>query len=182
MYAAGFVGCGLSRRALNQPPEPLGGAPARAKRGSTGWSGSNGVKSEFRTRCWRRRCLQSSLLAPVTRTAAPVFSVGVRAAEQLRRRTRRWGGILSLWRHRHLLAGDDGRSLPSAVKAPGRPRPGYPLMAFERPGIGVRLPPEWVFGLLRNRCSTWPGARNLLSHLPAALGSQCRPSGHGRID
>src|SRR5262245_19750635 len=26
-------------------------------------------------------------------------------------------------------------------------------------GIGVRLPPEWMFGLSRNRCWTWPGAR-----------------------
>jgi len=30
----------------------------------------------------------------------------------------------------------------------------------ERPGIGVRLASEWVFGLPRNRCSTWPGARS----------------------
>jgi len=61
----------------------------------------------------------------------------------------------------HLLGGDGGcrpqrrqRSGASPGPATGAPQ------GVRAAGIGVRLASEWVFGFARNRCSTWPGARN----------------------
>src|SRR4029450_6912209 len=60
-----------------------------------------------------------------------------------------------LCRHRHLLAGDDGRWLPSAVNAPGRPLARLPAQGVRAArnqrsasaGMGVRLAPESGVGL-----------------------------------